>query len=267
MSTARAFTPRFQPRETLLCLHCSGSSGRQWTPMIAALSARFDVKAPDLLGYAGQVCWAVGAPASLDDEAVALEPLLEGGVHLFGHSYGGAVALQMALRWPERVKSLTLYEPVRFALLFGNPETASAGQSIVDVGRRIGLEVVSRLMPAAAARFVDYWSGEGTWQQLPPQRQQIVIERMPKVSAEFEALFADRVPASAYERLSMPVHLIGGSRSPLPARQVLDILAAHIPHATRVALQGLGHMGPVEAPQRVLEAAELLGDAEIRQAA
>ena len=106
MSTVHTFAPRFPPRETVLCLHCSGSSGRQWKSIGAALSARFDVTAPDLLGYGGEQRWPAGTPASLDDEARALAPLLQtGGVHLFGHSYGGAVALQIALRWPERVKS------------------------------------------------------------------------------------------------------------------------------------------------------------------
>jgi pimeloyl-ACP methyl ester carboxylesterase len=75
---------------------------------------------------------------------------------------------------------------------------------------------------------------------------------MPKVHAEFEALFADRVPAAAYRRLTMPVRLLGGSRSPLPARQVLDRLEANLPNVTRATLAGLGHMGPVEAPERIL---------------
>jgi pimeloyl-ACP methyl ester carboxylesterase len=262
MSTVHPFAPRTPARETLICLHSSGSSGRQWAPIAVALSSRFEVITPDLLGYAGTRPWPAGTPASIEDEAVALAPLLNaGGVHLFGHSYGGAVALQIALRWPERVKSLTLYEPVRFALLFRDPQTAAAGESIVGVGRRIGLEVLSGALETAAARFVDYWSGAGTWQQLAPRSRRVLAGRMRKVQAEFEALFADRVPAVAYAALAMPVHLMGGSRSPLPARQVLDVLAANCRHARRTTLAGLGHMGPVDAPQRILDAF----DAPIRE--
>jgi pimeloyl-ACP methyl ester carboxylesterase len=255
MPTVHPFAPRTPRRETLICLHSSGSSGRQWAPIAAALSSRFHVLTPDLLGYTADRPWPTGTPASIDDEAAALAPLLNAGaVHLFGHSYGGAVALQMALRWSGRVKSLTLYEPVRFALLQRQGTTAAAFDAIVGVGRRIGMEVLSGAREAAAARFVDYWSGEGTWQQWPQRRQQLLAGRMSKVQAEFEALFADRVPAAAYGALAMPVHLMGGTRSPLPARQVLDVLAAHCRHATRTTLTGLGHMGPVEVPQRVLDA-------------
>jgi pimeloyl-ACP methyl ester carboxylesterase len=55
---------------------------------------------------------------TLADEAALALPLLEcGGVHLFGHSYGAAVALQSAALRPQRVRSLTVYEPVWFRLL------------------------------------------------------------------------------------------------------------------------------------------------------
>ncbi|MET1081795.1 MAG: alpha/beta hydrolase, partial [Burkholderiales bacterium] len=186
------------------------------------------------------------------DEAERLAPHVPaGGVDVFGHSYGAAVALQVALRWPERVRSLTLYEPVRFALLFGDSCTQTAGEWIAGIGHRIGLDVLSGNVRVAAERFVDYWSGGGTWTAMAPRQQHALAERMPKVHAEFVALFADRVPASAYRALAMPVHLLGGSRSPLPARMVLDVLAKAVPRATRTTLAGLGHMAPVTDPQRV----------------
>ena len=239
-------------RSTLICLHSSGGNGRQWDALVPALPATLDVRAPDLLGYGGIARWPAGRPVSLDDEARHLAALLPPtGAHLFGHSYGGAVAMQIALRWPERVASLTLYEPVRFALLARRPESASTFEAIVGVGRRIGLDVISGSLHGAAARFVDYWSGDGTWARIPAHRQQAVAECMPKVQAEFEALFADRVPAAAYAALTMPVHLVGGTRSPLPARQVLDVLAAQMPHATRATVVGAGHMAPVVAPAQV----------------
>jgi pimeloyl-ACP methyl ester carboxylesterase len=236
------------PRDTLLCLHSSGSSGRQWDPLAAELSARFEVRAPDMHElHAGR--------DALDDEAQALAQLLgEQGAHLLGHSYGGVIALQMALRWPGKVKSLTLYEPVRFALLFGQAATRPTGEAIVAVGQRIGEEVLAGALHAAAARFMNYWSGEGAWQAISPRARQTLAQRMPKVRADFEALFADGVPAAAYRQLTMPVHLIGGTRSPQPARQVLDILAAQIPQAERSTLAGLGHMGPIEAPHTLLAA-------------
>ncbi len=235
--------------EPLLCLHSSGSSGRQWKALSTLVAPHLQVVAPHLLGYEEDSVWPTGRPVSLDAEAENMEAHLPPtGAHLFGHSYGGAVALQLALRFPARVHSLTLYEPVRFAMLFAHPATAEA---IVSIGRRIGLDVISGSLSLAAARFVDYWSGNGAWQALDARHQQAIAVRMPKVQAEFEALFADRVPVDAYRTLTMPVRLLGGSRSPLPARQVLERLHTLLPHATRVTLSGQGHMAPVSAPAAV----------------
>lgn len=254
MSTLLALPRRRAARPTLLMLHASGSSPRQWAPYAAALAPRFDVLTPELLGYAGDAAWPPGAPVSLDDEADHLAPRLQGApVHLFGHSYGGAVALQLALRWPERVASLTLYEPVRFGLLRRSPRTALSHESIVGVGRRIGIEVLAGKLHAAAERFVDYWSGAGAWASLPAAQRDRIVVRMPKVRAEFEALFADRVPPHAYRALTMPVHLLAGTHSPLPARQVSALLADLLPDIGGVSLVGLGHLAPATHPQRVLE--------------
>ena len=185
MSDVRSFAPRARALERLICLHCSGGTGRLWQPMVGTLGDRFEVLTPELLGYAGGTRWPTGTPVSLDAEAHALAPLLQRGpVHLLGHSYGGAVALQVALRWPERVLSLTLYEPSRFALLFRRAATQEAAEAIVGVGRRIGMAVLSGRSEEAAQRFVDYWGADGAWAQLPagqttwpPRSRMLVITR------------------------------------------------------------------------------------------
>lgn len=234
-------------RETLVCLHASAASAREWDALVALLPPRLHALTPDLLGYAGPLRWPVGTAVSLDEEADAVAPLLPAhGAHLFGHSYGGAVALQLALRRPERIRSLTLYEPARFALLAGDPALADLRRLAGRIGERVH---AGRLHEAAEA-FVDEGSGGGRWAALGARARQAVVRRMPKVDAEFGALFADRVPASAYTKLEMPVRLVGGSCSPPRAGQVLDRLARLLPAATRVTLAGLGHGGPIEDPAR-----------------
>lgn len=240
------------PAPTLLvALHSSGAGGRQWQGWRGLLPAAVDLRTPDLLGY-GLDGWSDGATTTLDDEAQALHgqiAALPGGVHLLGHSYGGAVALQLALRWPQHVRSLTLYEPVRFALL--REAEPALWQTIVAVGREIGALARAGRTDDAAARFVDYWSRAGAWQALAPQRRQAVAMRMPKVCAEFEALFGDAVPEADYRRLRLPVRVLAGTRSPRPALRVAERLMQLVPGAVLVRLDGLGHLGPIEDAARV----------------
>jgi len=243
--------------DTVVLLHSSASSSRQWDTIGAALSPASTVVAPSLLGYDSRASWPLERTLTLDDEATALEPLLAAApapVHVVGHSYGGAVALQLALRRPDAVASLTLYEPVRFALLFGAPGLAAAGEEIVGVARRLGELAGAGETHAAAAGFVDYWSGTGAWAAMPHARRDAVAARMTKVSAEFAALFADSVSASAYAALAMPVRLLRGDASPLPARGVASRLNELLPCATLVTLRGGVHMQPVSDPCSVVAA-------------
>lgn len=247
-STPGALRPSATPAPgaRLVALHCSGSSGRQWDAYAQRLPG-VRIEAPDLLGYGP----APGSgfayrPVTLDEEAERLEPLLaDGPVHLAGHSYGGAVALQLALRRPQRVLSVTVYEPVRFRLLQADAGSVPLGQAIVAVGRRISRTARAGCHEQAAALFVDYWSGPGSWQRMPAGRQQALADRMPKVAAEFGALFKDPVPPAAYRRLPMPVRLVAGTASPLPARRVAEVLHAACPQAQLATLPEAGHMAPI----------------------
>lgn len=254
MTTVHPLSPPEPRSAALVCLHSSAASGRQWQPLTPWLDRGLRVHTPDLLGCGADDAWPTGWPVSLADEAARLEPLLDaepGGAHLLGHSYGGAVALELALRRPAQVRSLTLYEPVRFGLLLSDPAGPAGAGQIVGVARHIQLLVLSGRRHEAAATFVDHWSGAGAWAALSGGQQDGIARRMPKVQAEFEALFNDGMPAERFAALPMPVRLIGGRRSPLAARQVLDRLATLLPNASCAWIEGAGHMAPVTQPGRV----------------
>jgi pimeloyl-ACP methyl ester carboxylesterase len=242
------------PGVPVVALHSSGAGARQWASWRRLWPAT-DVVTPDLIGYADAPGDAPPRAVTLDDEAQRIAGLLDGqrsGVHVVGHSYGGAVALRLALRWPERVRSLWLYEPVLFALLRGDDEPA--WHDIVSAGREIGALARSGRLDDSAAMFVDYWSGRGAWAALPAPRRRAVAERMPKVAAEFDALFDDDVAPAAYRGLNVPVHLLAGTRSPRPARRVAQRLDTLLPKVRLGLLHGLGHMGPLADPPRVAAA-------------
>ena len=112
--------------------------------------------APDLMGCGREPAWKPAAPVTLEAEArrvLAAFPPDGTPVHLVGHSYGGAVALEIAMRWPDKVRTLTVFEPVRFALL-DNDESAGIRRLIMDAGLRIvGLVDAGQMHEAAAARY------------------------------------------------------------------------------------------------------------------
>ena len=112
--------------ETVLLLHATASAGAQWQALAETLRSDWHVVAPDLYGYGESDPWPGHGPFALAEEAALAEAVLaDAGIanagrrpfHLIGHSYGGAVALRLAMQQPERLLSLVLIEPVAFQLL------------------------------------------------------------------------------------------------------------------------------------------------------
>jgi pimeloyl-ACP methyl ester carboxylesterase len=112
--------------EPVLLMHC-GFVAEAFGPLMneAELASRYRLINYHRLGY-GQSDRASG-PMSVAEQAADARALLRHlGIeraHIVGHSYGGVVALQLALDAPDAVQSLALLEPAIPAAL-GDPEVA-----------------------------------------------------------------------------------------------------------------------------------------------
>jgi Predicted hydrolases or acyltransferases (alpha/beta hydrolase superfamily) len=231
----------------VLCLHSSAGSSVQWKRLAAELERGYHVLAPDLHGHGGTSPWSRSRSMRLSDEVALLTPLVSGlpaPIHLVGHSYGGAVALKLALTMPERIRTLTLFEPVLFAFL-GRLGAHAAYAEVSQVAEAC-VSAVQAGRPAEAARaFVDYWNGAGSWAGLP-DRQRVIIERsMPSVARHWDAVLGETMSLDDCARLRIPTLLLAGDRGPSPVRRVVDLLAGALPNAIHGVIAGAGHMAPV----------------------
>jgi pimeloyl-ACP methyl ester carboxylesterase len=243
----------------VLCLHSTGSSSRQWTRLAQRLSPRHRVIAADLVAHGKSRPWARGEAPSIEAELDALSAVVEahaGPMHVVGHSYGGAVAIRLALRHPGRIATVSAFEPVMFRqLLDARPDDDGALEA-VRVAGHIHAALGAGRAEEAAELFFDYWSGDGAWGRLEADARGAIAERMPAALACFQALFADRTPREALARLRVPTLLMSGGRSPASGRATTKLLAEVLPKAWWKSFPELGHMGPVESPDVVNVAIE-----------
>lgn len=237
--------------ETVLCLHSSTSSHKQWLPLAERLAGSFRVVAVDLSGQ-GRMTWPARGGDALEEDLQLLETVTAGAagdpLHLVGHSYGGAVALRYALRHARRVRSLALYEPAAWSLL-PDPEIVERASFIASA-----LEAGDR--HAAARAFVDFWNGAGSWEAMPEFHRERLAAQVPRVVAHFTALFADRTAPIDYASLSMPALVLCGTSGPRCGPRIARLLAGTLPRAELRAFPGLGHMGPMRSPGEVNPALE-----------
>lgn len=232
---------------TVILLHSSASSGRQWDPLVATLQSRYRLHAVDLHGHGATAPWIAERPMRLEDELARLQALLrsDARVHLVGHSYGGALALKLAAAQPDRVASVTAYEPVLFRLLRDySPRDRTLSDVRITARSIRGWHALGRA-DLAARRFVDFWSGEGAWDRLPPVPQQLIASRMGSVIGHFDALFGDTLTRAELGELAMPVLCMTGARTRPAARRIGELLRFAMPRAVQETVPGAGHMGPV----------------------
>ncbi|MGH6826950.1 alpha/beta fold hydrolase [Methyloceanibacter sp.] len=236
----------------VIIAHCSSASHKEWLPLIEALAPEWRVLAPDFIGYGQSGAWPEGKVfTGQADLAVLLELAnkTEKPVHLVGHSYGAALALEAARELGSKVQSLTLVEPVAFNLLRveRRPEWAEIEQ--------LGVAVLSAVSNGndrdAAAVFMRYWLGRLRWWLSPETFKAAITATIGKVALEFMILIEAGARLSDYAGATAPTLLIVGGKTRAPARAVVDMLSATLPNADMTVLKGAGHMSPFTHPSEV----------------
>ncbi|HEY6858352.1 MAG TPA: alpha/beta hydrolase [Pseudolabrys sp.] len=242
--------------EPIVLLHCTGGSGQQWAKHCEALRTNFQVFAPDLCGYGGTTHWPGAGTFKLAFEAdlvSALVDKLKKPAHIVGHSFGGAVALQLALRYPQHLKSLTLIEPAAFHLLRdGDDEDERALRQISEVAATVADAVNCGDYLGAMRHFVNYWNGKGAWDVLPNSQRIALATRINKVTLDFWATLNDPTRLDDLVGLAVPTLIVSGGLSPFPARRICFHLARTLPDVKLRTIDDAGHMLPMTHFKEIL---------------
>jgi pimeloyl-ACP methyl ester carboxylesterase len=166
--------------------------------------------------------------------------------HVVGHSFGGAVALQLALDAPSKVRSLALLEP---AMIIGASAQAYR-DSLEDAIERFRsaptADVVAGMM---RARWPEYASGLAT--VLPGAFERAVEDAAASFEAELPALLDWSFDEDTARQITQPVLSVIGERSPGLSPRFSEVhawLLQHIPNSEGYALPRAHHFLQVENP-------------------
>ena len=237
------------PSGSVIALHCSLGSGRQWTKLTAELGSSCRVVAPDISGY-GSGPAPANPPLTLADEVEHLGAAIEsteGPLHLVGHSYGGAIAFKIATtsRFAGRVRSLTLIEPVLPTLLRENPADRRLYDLFAQLAHKVFADLWDGMCLETVDRFTSYWNGSGPAEQLSNEARLRMMDCIEKVAYDFAAVLAEQNVSSAAAAIGVPTLLLSGGLSPYMTQRIASRLASLIEGAEARHFPAAGHMLPL----------------------
>lgn len=234
-------------RTRVLLLHAGASSGAQWAGYARTLGPDVRTLAPDLHGHGDTPLPADITVTSAIDRVVddLLEVPGEDAFHLVGHSFGGLVALALALRVPSRVRSLTVVEPACFdALRVGGSQALheESGREVEHLTALMTRGEHEQAMQLVVARW-----GMGRWELFTAQQRTQFVARAPALlGIGLVAAWRWRCDPAELSRLAgIPTLLVHGEQSPEVAVRVSETLCAAIPGARSVCVEGAAHMLPL----------------------
>lgn len=243
--------------DVALFIHSTGVGPFMWNKLLVDLPPGIAPLTPTNRGYSLADLVPRGTKATVAEEVAHIKaqiPAGTTGVHLGGHSYGGLVALSLALDPEVPVTSLWLYEPVLFGAL--RPLVHELPADVAEQVREF-TEKPDRFLDASTGgqdawleNFVDYWNHPGMWASMPDKAKDMARLVGWKMFQEVRMVFEEPQAFDAY-RYQVPITLVKGEHTQPPAREMVRRLAAVNPQAQVEVLQGLGHMGLVGAPDAV----------------
>ncbi|MCB1491354.1 MAG: alpha/beta fold hydrolase [Rhodobiaceae bacterium] len=239
----------------VLAIHASASGPSQWRRLADDMAIRHHVITPDMSTWraalsANDVPYAGLRPAveaALDQAGTANRRM-----HIVGHSFGGAVALKLALTRPDLVASLTLYEPTAPFLLDRSGETD--GPLVAELralGRTLTQSADAGHPELGMRRFVAFWTGSDDWDAMPESRRLRMVGAVPSVISDFAGAFSERTRLADLKAITVPTLVMTGMDSPQIAQRTAALVARAITGAELALLPALGHMAPVTQPDWV----------------
>lgn len=223
--------------EPIVGLHGAGSSAAFWVDAARKLAKRGRTIVYDRRGHFRSERpepYATDVHEQADDAAALIDALSAAPAVVIGRSYGGAVALDLALRHPDRVRALVLLEGDAPSL------SEEATRWIADLTQRV-LDAAEVDMDTAAETVIRGVAGDEAWAGMPEAAREILTGNGPALVAEVRGGYPE-VSVEQLATVAQPALLVAGKESLQPGfEEVMGAMAAAMPAARIEWVEG-GHL-------------------------
>jgi pimeloyl-ACP methyl ester carboxylesterase len=233
---------------TVVLVPGSCSTGAAWRPVIAGLGGRFRCVSTSLLGYGGTRERRDGEDCSISHEVEVLERVVRTAaapVHLVGHSFGGLVAIALALKnlaLGNRVPlaSLTVLEAPAVALL---REAEQERHHLRDLREMTDSYFAAFAGGDAEAIrvMIDFYGGPGTFASWPRRVRAYAMETTAVNIRDWASAFGFALSRAMVQSIDVPSLIAWGACSHPAAKRANSLLGASLRSSSSVEIAGAAH--------------------------
>ena len=237
---ARLFYQIHGDGEPLILIHAGVADSRMWRGQINPFAQKYRVITYDLRGF-GRSISSTESFSNSQDIIALLEHLGVDAAHIVGISYGGLIALEFALEYPERVKRLILgapsvtgVDPSPTIRKFWEEEEAQLAAGDLDAAVELNLRLWvdgPHRQPGEVDADMRSLVGE-------MQRNAFEIEG----DDDGEPIFNDQSAIERISRLAMPTLVLVGELDLPEKLELSNRLVSIIPDAQLAVLPDVAHM-------------------------
>jgi pimeloyl-ACP methyl ester carboxylesterase len=227
---------------TLVLVPGSCSTGAAWRSVISALDGRFRCVTTSLLGYGGTAERRTAGDPSIIHEAEVVELVVRkagGTVHLVGHSFGGLVALAVALRGRVSLRSLVIVEAPAVELLRECNEDAHYRAFRAMTEHYFAAFAAGNT--EAIASMIDFYGGPGTYASWPQRVRAYAVETTPVNILDWASAHAFPLPVASLAAVAIPTLVMWGGASHPAAQCTNALLSECLACATPAVIEGAAH--------------------------
>ena len=227
----------------IVFIHGSYATTSTWKKIVQQLASTHHCISIKLPGHCGMPDPDDFSAPNINTELHIIESVIseltDQPIHLIAHSFGGVVALALALKGSVAIRELTLFEPVSTWVFksVGDQEMTIQVNQFIEKYRQ-GIRSNEAYV---CGQVIDFWGGDGAFEPLPDFIKEAMVPLTANNNRHWTLCMNTHQNRKTLNALTIPTRLVCGSASNPVAQAIVNHLSRELANSKQYTIQDASH--------------------------